>query len=85
MSFCVCEQGIRKENHWALQVRSVIVFGRIEVIDDRARVVAITSALCHKFTQDEAYIQKEIEQHAHGTVLLRLVPEQICGKRVTEA
>ncbi len=41
--------------------------------------------LSRKFTQDEEYIQKEIEQHAHKTVLLKLAVENICGKRVTEA
>ena len=28
-----------------------------------------------KFTQDEAYIQQEIEKFARGTLLLRLKPE----------
>lgn len=85
VSFCVCEKGVREEGDWALSVRSVIVFGKIERLDDRTTVVDITTKLCRKFTDDEAYIQKEIEQHAHKTVLLRLSPEHICGKRVIES
>lgn len=83
-SFCVIDEG-RKEGEWALRFRSVIAFGKIEVIDDLAQVCAISEALCHKFTHDEAYIRKEIEQSAAHTLLLKLIPEHICGKTVLES
>ena len=85
VSFCVCEQGSREEGDWAYHVRSVIVFGRVEIIDDLEAVCRITEALCHKFTQDEAYIQKEIAHFGKATLLLKLTPEQICGKWVKES
>ena len=84
-SFCVCEAGIRRPGEWALEVRSVIVFGRITVIDDTEEVIRITEALCHKFTQDEDYIQGEIRTFAKNTLLLKLTPEHICGKKVLES
>ena len=84
VSFCVCEQGYRPEGEWAYNVRSVIVFGRIGIIEDRKEIIAITAALCHKFTQDENYIRNEIEQFWKETLLLKLTPEHICGKRVKE-
>ena len=34
-SFCVYDQGERKEGDWVLTIRSVIVFGRIEFIGER--------------------------------------------------
>ncbi len=85
VSFCVCERGIREDGDWALHVRSVIIFGRIEIIDDVNEVARITTKLSHKFTEDEAYIQKEIAQYAHATLLLKLIPEHICGKLVKES
>ena len=85
VSFCVCEQGSRREGEWALDVRSVIVFGRVEILEDPDLIAEITAALSRKFTQDEAYIENEIRQYAKATLLLRLVPEHICGKQVTEA
>ena len=85
VSFCICEQGRRKPGEWAYDVRSVIVFGRVEILDDMDRIVAISRALCHKFTSDEVYIENEIRLHAKGTLLLKLTPEQICGKMVTES
>ena len=85
VSFCVCEQGIRPEGEWAYTVRSVIVFGRMEVLDDPEQTVAIVSELSRKFTRDEEYIAEEIRRFAKGTLLLKLTPEHICGKRVTES
>jgi len=85
VSFCVYDHGYREEGDWALNVKSVVVFGRMEVVDDMDTIVGVTTKLSHKFTQDDAYIQREIRQAANRTLLLRLVPEHICGKRVKEA
>ena len=85
VSFCVYDQGYREEGDWALNIRSVIVFGRMEIVDDMDTIVDITTRLSHKFTLDDAYIQKEIQQSAKGTLLLRLKPEHICGKRIKES
>ena len=85
VSFCVFDKGYRKEGEWALQVKSVIVFGRVEIINDFEKIADITTKLSHKFTQDEVYIQKEIEMHGHRTLLLQLIPEHISGKMVTES
>lgn len=85
VSFCVYDAGYRNEGEWALNVKSVIVFGRIKVVDDMARIVDISRALSHKFTQDEEYISREIEKYAKGTLLLELTPEHMCGKMVTES
>ena len=85
VSFCVYDRGYRNENDWALHIKSVIVFGKIEIIDDMNTVTQITSKLSRRFTQDEAYIQKEIDLHAHKTLLLKLIPKHICGKQITES
>ena len=85
VSFCVYDQGTAQPGHWALQVKSVIVFGRTEIIDDQEQIADITTKLSLKFTQDKEYIQREIDAFAHETLLLRLVPEHMCGKRVTES
>ena len=83
--FCVCEQGHRDEGEWAYSVRSVIIFGKMEIIDDINEIICITTKLCHKFTCDEGYIKAEIENYAQATLLLKLSPEHICGKLVKES
>ncbi|MBE6708353.1 MAG: pyridoxamine 5'-phosphate oxidase family protein [Ruminococcaceae bacterium] len=84
-SFCVYDEGYRDEGEWALNIKSVIVFGKIDIIDDMDTVTDITARLSRKFTDDEEYIRREIEDHAHRTLLLRLTPEHISGKTVNEA
>lgn len=85
VSFCVYDQGFRREGEWSLNVRSVVVFGRVEIIDDIDEVICLVTPLCHKFTHDETYIQEEIARFAKATLLLKLTPEQICGKLVNES
>lgn len=85
VSFCVYDQGCRDAGEWALNVKSVIVFGTMEIIDDMDQIVDITAKLSRKFTQDEAYIQQEIKMHGPATLLLQLTPEHICGKMVKES
>lgn len=85
VSFCVYDKGYRLPDRWPLYVKSVIVFGNINIVTDRERIVEVTTNLSHQFTQDDAYIQKEIEQHVHRTLVLELIPEHICGKLVEES
>lgn len=85
VSFCTYDEGYCKPGQWALNIKSVIVFGRIKIIDEMDKIVDITTKLSHKFTQDDEYIKAEIKQHAHRTVLLELTPEHICGKLVEES
>ena len=84
-SFCVYDQGFRREGEWALNIKSVIVFGRIEIIEDKETIYDISRKLSHKFTRDEAYIEKEITHSGPRTLMFRLVPEHMTGKLVNES
>ncbi|MBQ6249317.1 MAG: pyridoxamine 5'-phosphate oxidase family protein [Oscillospiraceae bacterium] len=83
-SLCVYDQGFLKEGDWALNVRSVIVFGRVAFIEDREKIFDIARRLSHKFTDDEGYIEYEIQKSGQRTVMFALTPEHICGKLVNE-
>ena len=84
-SFCVYDQGFRKEGAWALNIKSVIVFGRVEIIEDKETIYDMARKLSHKFTRDEAYIEKEITHSGPRTLMFRLVPEHMTGKLVNES
>ena len=84
-SFCVCDKGIRQEGEWFLRIRSVIVFGRIEIIEDREKTYEIARRLSYKFTKDEEYIESEIQKSGQGTLLFALKPEHMTGKLVKES
>ena len=85
-SFCVLDEGRpEQEGGWALRFGSVIVFGRLEEVEDHNRAIEITRALCHKFTSDEEYIEKEIENAGARTMVVCLTPEHMTGKTVLES
>ena len=85
VSFCVYDQGFRREGEWALNIRSVIVFGKIEFIEDQEKIYEIARQLCYKFTDDEAYIEDEIRKAGPRTAMFALVPEHMTGKLVKES
>ena len=84
-SFCVYDEGYRNSGDWALNIRSVIVFGRIHIIDDHKKALELTRSLSRKYTQDEAYIQKEIDSFGHELLVFALEPEHITGKITKES
>ena len=85
VSFCVYDSGFRKEGEWALNIKSVIVFGRIEFIEDQKIINRMAEKLSRKFTDDDNYIKTEIERSGPGTLMFALVPEHMSGKIVNES
>ena len=83
-SFCVYDGGTRENGNWYLTFKSVIVFGRIEIVEDREKIYDIARKLSRKFTDDDEYIENEVKNSGPGTLMFALVPEHITGKRVTE-
>ena len=83
--FCVFDRGFRREGEWALNIRSVIVFGRIRIVEDRERAMEISRRLSLKFTSDAQYIEDEVRRSGARTLVLELVPEHMTGKLVNEA
>lgn len=84
-SFCVMDQGFRREGEWALNIKSVIVFGRIQILEDQQQAIDITRQLSLKYTNDIAFIQREIQESGKNVLVFRLVPEHITGKIVNES
>jgi len=85
VSYCVMDEGFRKEGEWALNINSVIVFGRIGFVDDMDKARIIGENLCRKFTDDEAYIEHELTHALPRVQCLELIPEHMTGKLVNES
>ena len=85
-SFCVIDDGRpEKEGDWALRFRRVVVFGRLETVEDHDRAIEITRQLCYKFTDDTEYIEKEIKGSEARTMVVCLTPEHMTGKTILES
>ena len=83
--FCCYDQGFVKPGDWALNIRSVVVFGRARIVEDHDKALEISRRLSRKFTGDEAYIEREIRNAGARVLVYALVPEHITGKRIHEA
>ena len=84
VSFCVMDEGRHAGDEWFLTFCSVIVFGRMELIEDWDTIAGISRKLSYKFTDDDAYIDEEIRKSGPGTLMYALTIENMCGKLVRE-
>ncbi len=85
VSFTVIDDGVRDEGGWAYTFRSVVVFGRIEFVEDHEFALELCRELARRFNPSEEDIEKEIQMAGARVQVLCLVPEHITGKRVHEA
>ncbi len=84
-SFCVYDKGYRKEGEWALNIKSVVIFGRIRLVEDEEKSRMICTRLCRKFTDDEEYLRKELENAFPRVQCLEMTIEHMTGKLVNES
>lgn len=85
VSFCVYDEGYRKEGEWSLNINSVIVFGTIKLVEDDALSEKICRNLALKFTDDTEYIDKEIKNSLKHVQCLEIIIDHISGKLVNES
>ena len=85
VSYCVYDEGYRKEGDWALNIKSVIIFGRIKLVEDEEKARQICMAITRKFTDDEEYLQKEMTNVFPRVQCLEIIPEHMSGKLVNES
>lgn len=85
VSFTVIDDGVKDEPGWAMTFRSVVVFGRIEIVSDHDFAIEICRRLAKRFNPSESDIEDEIRLAGKAVEVLALVPERITGKRVHEA
>lgn len=83
-SFCCYDSGFIRPGDWALNIKSVILFGRLRIVEDHDRAIEISRRLSRKFTSDEAYIEDEVRRSGRGVLVFELIPEHITGKIVNE-
>ena len=84
-SFCVYDSGYRKEGEWALNINSVIVFGKIRLVTDEELARKICTKLVQKFTDDQEYLEKELKNALPRVQCLELEIEHMTGKLVNES
>ena len=85
VSYCVMDAGFRREGEWALNINSVVVFGRMRIVEDEDKKREICTNLVRRFTDDEDYLQKELANAFPRVSCLELAIEHMTGKLVNES
>ena len=84
-SFCVIEQDEIKPAEFTTYFRSVIVFGRIQILEDDNEKVQALRLLGSRYSPgDEPGLQHEIDKSLDHVLLLRLDVEHLSGKQAIE-
>lgn len=85
VSYCVYGQEFQKEGDWAKYVKSVIIFGKAELIEDIDEIIKWSTKLCSKFPCTREYIEETIREYADKVLCFAVNIENISGKLVHEA
>lgn len=85
VSFCVYDKGVLIENKIGLNYKSVIVFGRIKILEDEEKTINVCRLLASKFDFDKKHVEDEIKNFSKHVMALELTPEHISGKSVKES
>ena len=85
VSFTIFEKGIKRENHWSYDVRSVIVFGKAYFIEDLEECKKICSDLWWKFGTDEKELEDEINRALSRVLCIKIEIDHMTGKKVNES
>ncbi|MBQ1545964.1 MAG: pyridoxamine 5'-phosphate oxidase family protein [Clostridia bacterium] len=81
----VCEQGQQRDD-WSYYARSVIVFGKIRIIEDVFESTLRVRELAKKYypADSESEIEESISRHIGQMYMFEISPEHISGKLVHE-
>ena len=84
-SFCVLDKGFRKDGEWALNIKSVVAFGKVSLVTDSKKAEEICTKLVQKFTDDKEYLEKELKNALPRVQCFEFTIEHITGKLVNES
>lgn len=85
VSFCVYDKGFKKEGDWALNIKSVIIFGKINFAEDMDETIKRVRRLALKYYPTPEAVEEEIEKAGRRVQILELEIDHITGKLVNES
>ena len=82
--FTVLSEPVRNEGEWWYCLTSVIIFGRIAVLPDPARVDVGLRAMAGKYFPDDYDLETDLKRNAPHAFVLELTIDHMTGKHVRE-
>lgn len=84
VSFTVMDHGYLESNKLGLNVKSVVVFGRIRFVDDREETIREARKLGLKYDPAD-FVESELKAKANVIQVLELSIDHMTGKLVNES
>ena len=85
VSFCVFGQDEKRDGDWAYYVKSVVVFGKAQIIENRDKTAFVSRLISSKFPATDEYVELEISKSGCRTLCFSIQIESMTGKLVHEA
>ena len=89
VSFCAMDEGYTEGDDWALNIKSVIIFGRIRFFsyeEEPEKVREICVGISSKFTENpDKYADDEIASVGRNVLCFEITVDHMTGKLVNEA
>ena len=85
VSFCVMDQGYREEGQWPLNIKSVVIFGKIRTITSAEETLNMVRQLGLKYYPTPEDVEVEISKAISRVLILELTIDHMTGKLVNEA
>ena len=83
-SFCVIDKGTPEPGDWWKHFHSVVIFGRMAVIEDREKAREAALKLARKYFPDEQTVQDDMAKDFGRVTMFELKIEHMTGKHVKE-
>ena len=84
VSFCVLNEGYQEPEDWWYHFTSVVVFGRIRIVEDEVQKDKKLRLLGRKYFPTEEILEEEMRGFAARAEVLCLTIEYMTGKQVRE-
>lgn len=85
VSFCVMDEGFRKPGDWALNIKSVVIFGRVKKADAAQKMEELLRRIGLKYYPTAESVEEEIRKAGAQVQILELSIDHMTGKLVNES
>ena len=85
VSFCVMDEGFRKNEEWALNIKSIVIFGCVKKIDSSQEKEEIVRQIGLKYYPTVEGVEEEIKKAGAHVQILELSIYHMTGKLVNES
>lgn len=81
----IFDEGFRRNGEWAYNVHSVVVFGKVRMIQDQDEAIFRVRRMAERYYPSQEDIEREIEAAASRMQMFELEIEHMTGKLVNES